>query len=240
MIYVFFFFQAEDGIRDVAVTGVQTCALPIYCDANPDPYTSDGRAAAGTTRPGRSGNPRDCRKNHRGRAQEPGCRAFRLCEEIRSHGLAKNRSLDHPEGNPSRSKSNQRWVSEGNREGCRKCSNRGGKTASATLDRRDFAWSEDPPGGQAHRGHRLLHSGRPVFACLDTADDRCPGERCGRAECGRCLPRAESQVASGSGNVRRRANRTHRDRKSTRLNSSHGYISYAVFCLKKKNKDLAS
>src|SRR2546422_8175026 len=28
--------------------------------------------------------------------------------------------------------------------------------------------------------------------------------------------------------------RVHGDRKSTRLNSSHGYISYAVFCLKKK------
>src|SRR2546429_6482744 len=28
------------------------------------------------------------------------------------------------------------------------------------------------------------------------------------------------------------------DRKSTRLNSSHGYISYAVFCLKKKTTDL--
>src|SRR2546422_8250558 len=27
--FFFFFFQAEDGIRDVAVTGVQTCALPI-------------------------------------------------------------------------------------------------------------------------------------------------------------------------------------------------------------------
>src|SRR5256885_6926744 len=27
--YVFFFFQAEDGIRDYKVTGVQTCALPI-------------------------------------------------------------------------------------------------------------------------------------------------------------------------------------------------------------------
>src|SRR5690606_41291072 len=27
--YVFFFFQAEDGIRDFHVTGVQTCALPI-------------------------------------------------------------------------------------------------------------------------------------------------------------------------------------------------------------------
>src|SRR5687768_17946009 len=29
------------------------------------------------------------------------------------------------------------------------------------------------------------------------------------------------------------------DRKSTRLNSSHGYISYAVFCLKKKNRTTA-
>src|SRR5256886_13339009 len=28
-VYVFFFFQAEDGIRDLTVTGVQTCALPI-------------------------------------------------------------------------------------------------------------------------------------------------------------------------------------------------------------------
>src|SRR2546430_8235675 len=29
MWYYFFFFQAEDGIRDLTVTGVQTCALPI-------------------------------------------------------------------------------------------------------------------------------------------------------------------------------------------------------------------
>src|SRR2546422_6058080 len=31
--------------------------------------------------------------------------------------------------------------------------------------------------------------------------------------------------------------KTAQDRKSTRLNSSHGYISYAVFCLKKKKKN---
>src|SRR2546422_4375003 len=31
LVFFFFFFQAEDGIRDVAVTGVQTCALPISC-----------------------------------------------------------------------------------------------------------------------------------------------------------------------------------------------------------------
>src|SRR5258707_6200603 len=29
VVLIFFFFQAEDGIRDIGVTGVQTCALPI-------------------------------------------------------------------------------------------------------------------------------------------------------------------------------------------------------------------
>ena len=32
-VYYFFFFQAEDGIRDDLVTGVQTCALPILAYA---------------------------------------------------------------------------------------------------------------------------------------------------------------------------------------------------------------
>src|SRR5258706_11660882 len=32
-----FFFQAEDGIRDWSVTGVQTCALPIYNDGPESP-----------------------------------------------------------------------------------------------------------------------------------------------------------------------------------------------------------
>src|SRR5687767_5614294 len=35
---IIFFFQAEDGIRDKLVTGVQTCALPI-CRPSPDPNT---------------------------------------------------------------------------------------------------------------------------------------------------------------------------------------------------------
>ena len=30
LLFYFFFFQAEDGIRDYKVTGVQTCALPIW------------------------------------------------------------------------------------------------------------------------------------------------------------------------------------------------------------------
>src|ERR1041385_8984566 len=36
-VWWFFFFQAEDGIRDVAVTGVQTCALPICIRGHPVP-----------------------------------------------------------------------------------------------------------------------------------------------------------------------------------------------------------
>src|SRR2546422_7255337 len=43
-------------------------------------------------------------------------------------------------------------------------------------------------------------------------------------------------VLAGTGYVRDRDAEVARDRKSTRLNSSHGYISYAVFCLKKKKK----
>src|SRR5207249_7503099 len=40
----FFFFQAEDGIRDRNVTGVQTCALPIYRET--DTLAADSGAAA--------------------------------------------------------------------------------------------------------------------------------------------------------------------------------------------------
>src|SRR5256885_8656699 len=39
---IFFFFQAEDGIRDYKVTGVQTCALPICLDS-PDRFFEESR-----------------------------------------------------------------------------------------------------------------------------------------------------------------------------------------------------
>src|SRR5205807_2800806 len=42
----FFFFQAEDGIRDYKVTGVQTCALPISSAAETRALPSTGRAVA--------------------------------------------------------------------------------------------------------------------------------------------------------------------------------------------------
>src|SRR2546430_10581327 len=49
---------------------------------------------------------------------------------------------------------------------------------------------------------------------------------------------AAGAEAAGAASVARRLSFEHfaRDRKSTRLNSSHSQISYAVFCLKKKKK----
>src|SRR5215469_18000840 len=54
---VFFFFQAEDGIRDLYVTGVQTCALPISAPRRrPEPGPAPRRRA--TAREGRIYRPR--------------------------------------------------------------------------------------------------------------------------------------------------------------------------------------
>src|SRR5688572_31704957 len=75
----------------------------------------------------------------------------------------------------------------------------------------------------------------------------CAGERGGRVpDVGlRVVPvRPVSESLGGPAGPRRPVERVgrraseglrHRDRKSTRLNSSHSQISYAVFCLKKKN-----
>src|SRR5947209_8993979 len=45
--YSFFFFQAEDGIRDIGVTGVQTCALPIFVVQVTEQDVDRGDALAG-------------------------------------------------------------------------------------------------------------------------------------------------------------------------------------------------
>src|SRR5206468_6189207 len=49
---LFFFFQAEDGIRDLIVTGVQTCALPIF-QGDPGP----GKPLVPATNPPEPGTP---------------------------------------------------------------------------------------------------------------------------------------------------------------------------------------
>src|SRR5438445_8213502 len=62
--------------------------------------------------------------------------------------------------------------------------------------------------------------------------DALPISRSGLGDRPRHLPRAAPAVQRDTERARRRA--AVQDRKSTRLNSSHANISYAVFCLKKK------
>src|SRR5437773_7388827 len=63
--FFFFFFQAEDGIRDRDVTGVQTCALPIYfpCSMSDRPDRS-----CGSCRTGSGYQPTAHSRKHRSRA----------------------------------------------------------------------------------------------------------------------------------------------------------------------------
>src|SRR2546426_8390418 len=63
VLFFFFFFQAEDGIRDYKVTGVQTCALPILDEMRPPELgvtlDDEDRMATDDDRERDAGEPRD-------------------------------------------------------------------------------------------------------------------------------------------------------------------------------------
>src|SRR2546429_3333458 len=154
---MFFFFQAEDGIRDVAVTGVQTCALPI-----------SRRIARPRWRLPRKNAPRRCPWSswqHRAAAAATGC--------------------------------------------------------------------DTPLGPQRHRHALSFHAlARAGFAAERHVRRDARRRRAVHGGLRKSLS-ARLQIL-GASLERCRRLKTTVDRKSTRLNSSHGYISYAVFCLKKK------
>src|SRR5688572_32765532 len=79
--------------------------------------------------------------------------------------------------------------------------------------------------------HRDLHS----FPTRRSSDLRRRGHRAASPP-GRPERRTRSRGGSSRFSELLPGSFAHRDRKSTRLNSSHSQISYAVFCLKKKNK----
>src|SRR2546422_10833797 len=74
-----------------------------------------------------------------------------------------------------------------------------------------------------------LHDALPIWPRHGPPDDSSEG---GYAPLG--LPRPTLGASRRTRAAPRSPGFVPRDRKSTRLNSSHGYISYAVFCLKKK------
>src|SRR5690606_40199065 len=79
--YSVFFFQAEDGIRDFHVTGVQTCALPIYeVGRELDPAEVHRADGAQRLDQQRLAQARSALDQHMTRAQEGG-------EDLLDHGL---------------------------------------------------------------------------------------------------------------------------------------------------------
>src|SRR3989442_11766496 len=77
IVVVFFFFQAEDGIRDADVTGVQTCALPI---------SEIAPLRAGTAQaPGRPRQARVLQDRHRVGAPDPQLRARPVAHQGSAH-----------------------------------------------------------------------------------------------------------------------------------------------------------
>src|SRR5256885_12128405 len=75
-----------------------------------------------------------------------------------------------------------------------------------------------------------LHDALPISSAFDSAD-----RRLGRFH---PLPRFNFRLHAPMKRTRIESSTAPRDRKSTRLNSSHLVISYAVFCLKKKKHNL--
>src|SRR5690606_39865652 len=103
-LFFFFFFQAEDGIRDFHVTGVQTCALPI----SPSPPTRCGRAT-GRRRAARRGRRRT------GAACPARSEERRVGKECRSGGSANQENKKEGQERTSRERGEE-TVRRG--EGC--------------------------------------------------------------------------------------------------------------------------
>src|SRR3989449_4339248 len=161
---IFFFFQAEDGIRDVAVTGVQTCALPIlYVER----YFLEPRHI-----------------------------------EVKIRADERGRTIYLGERDCSVQRRYQKLIEE---------------TPSPAVDdrlRRELG----RVAVEAAQAVRYRNAGTVEFL-LDKEHRFYFMEMNTRIQ-------VEHPITEEV------------DRKSTRLNSSHGYISYAVFCLKKKKTSL--
>src|SRR2546421_2284710 len=221
----FFFFQAEDGIRDLIVTGVQTCALPISRDGHRLPGVA-AHVAVDVARP-RGQLFLECAEPlaqipHRGLGALLHFRAVRAAARPQQRfGLAHQRAqllgelpgiecLGHgdvprPEGSA--------WIYA--------YPHRNRETRAAGCATLAQEWLYERAGTQSvarvaqARRERLARRHQPPHAA-------------GRQ--------------SGTPDPRGRRRRAHLqpgdiDRKSTRLNSSHDQISYAVFCLKKKKNN---
>src|SRR2546430_1609678 len=240
----FFFFQAEDGIRDLTVTGVQTCALPIF--NGPIRGALDINCGAGVFGPG-------------WRANATIGRALRLvCVNLggAAPGVISMSTLAHP---------GRYTYCIGEREEASPWESLSVEHGFAPSDSTvDVLAADGPLGVYDHQSrtpedllatlaasmavvshHKMTHWGDTLLV-LSPEHVKILGEGgWKKADVRRWLfARLQRPVCEllpgrdgGEGlpeHVLRKFTDPAQDRKSTRLNSSHSQISYAVFCLKKK------
>src|SRR5256884_5949478 len=210
----FFFFQAEDGIRDVAVTGVQTCALPIF-DETHDEKKSQGWTALILDTNGNGkrdeyvepDQPVDRNKDKRINAAFYGVTVSPVDGSIWGTVLGFPGAVVrlNPGSNPPATSLAEIYELPWNSPNAPV---RGFSPRGLDIDRNGVVWA-------------VIASGH--LASFDRR--KCKGPLNGPTATGQHCPEGWTlHPLPGP-----------QDRKSTRLNSSHGYISYAVFCLKKKN-----
>src|SRR2546429_3400298 len=213
IIIVFFFFQAEDGIRDVAVTGVQTCALPIYFKTD---FIYDLKPAGNTDAfvPSSIPIPTVVGVNN----TTVSIRPTRLSLDFRV---------------PTTNIGDVRFYVEGDLFGTNATTPRLrhayaqarnvliGQTFSNFMDPDGFPDTLDfqGPNGMVSVRNPQLRYGLALTPSTTLYIS---------------VEKPSSDVIFKTPQFSNQPNAPGPDRKSTRLNSSHGYISYAVFCLKKK------
>src|SRR2546422_7296437 len=226
-----FFVQAEDGIRDVAVTGVQTCALPISAVIVEGAADAVREFGASVILVGnRDAIEREIARLNAGNLGLEIRHASQVVEMAESPSQALRRKRD----------SSLRVAAELVRDGHASAFISAGNTGAAMaiamfvigvlrgIDRPAIA--------------TVLPSLKRATLLLDVGANVAPkpwhlfqfalmGHAYARDILGVDNPRVGLLSV---GEEEGKGNELTRDRKSTRLNSSHGYISYAVFCLKKK------
>src|SRR2546429_4595143 len=286
-----FFFQAEDGIRDVAVTGVQTCALPILVRRDPyhrffsclvyvprDRYNTEVRQRIEQI--AREGFAGESVGSH---AQISGSSHARVHVVVRTDPAQRHRA-DLAAIERRIAEAALTWADRLREV----LAERRGEAAALALAGRyrqafPLAYQDDVAPAEALADIDRLESLRQSPRVLQLNLHRPPGQRRERVHLkivrlgdpvpiSDVLPMLENfglrviaerpyelawpeggsawiqdfelehrdavviDIARIEANFREAFAAAWRDRKSTRLNSSHGYISYAVFCLKKKKR----
>src|SRR2546426_5224634 len=166
----FFFFQAEDGIRDYKVTGVQTCALPISALAPAGRLRSADFAAEGRLR---EGGPREEDSS----LPEGEIAGRRRSGSVRVRSFFAGRQLPQWEEKPDgRQESRLEEVRQEDRP---------------QAERRVHEGHAAEPGAREDRGRQAAASDRTGEETLAVRDEEQPAGQEGEAEhqCGRAAPR---------------------------------------------------